>query len=248
MQPLRVIMSFRYAIYLETEDGGPLALCTRDAAAMPFSAVLPMTSSDLALPSAASDARIGGGILTVDTVQVRPGRYTQPPVPPSRLTPRALGRYAALAADVAPRLDLPEASLRLCASSIDDPSVLRQLVGRGSGLTPTADDVLAGMLGALHCYRHDGFGTFGAHVAALTGRTTWLSARLLEEAAVGAYSAPILALLTRVNDRDTSWSSTVRDVLRHGHTSGAALAYGVALGARAAAHRSVIHLGQGDVA
>lgn len=145
-------------------------------------------------------------------------------------------------------LDLPEDALRRCASSIEDPAVLRRLVGLGSGLTPTADDVLAGMLGALDCYGHEACGALGERIVALTSRTTWLSARLLEAAASGAHSAPTCALLTRIDEPDASWARSVRDVLRHGHTSGAALAYGVALGARAAARKSVIHLKPGDAA
>ncbi|WP_146135414.1 DUF2877 domain-containing protein [Antricoccus suffuscus] len=246
VQPLRVVMSFRYAIYLETEAGEPLALCTRDAAAMPFSAVLPVTSDDVTMPARVSDARIGDGILTLGHVTVRPGRYTRSPAPPSSLTPPFLTRYAALGAQTAPLLDLPASALRLCAASIEDPSLLRYLVGLGTGLTPTADDVLAGVLGALHSFRHDAFGTFGAQVAALTARTTWLSARLLEAAAAGAHSAPTLALLTRVSDDDAAWARTVHEVLLHGHTSGAGLAYGVALGAHASS--SLIHLNQGDAA
>jgi hypothetical protein len=106
------------------------------------------------------------------------------------------------------------------------------LVGRGPGLTPEGDDVLAG----------------AAVVAAATGDpltlpaqardlTTPLSATLLELAAAGAAPRPVHALLDV--DRD-DWRGALRDLEAVGASSGRAIALGIgaaaaALGARRAA-------------
>jgi hypothetical protein len=108
----------------------------------------------------------------------------------------------------------------------------RALLGRGPGLTPEGDDVLAG----------------AAVVAAATGDpltlpaqarhlTTPLSATLLELAAAGAGPRPVHALLDV--DRD-DWRGALRDLEAVGASSGRAIALGIgaaaaALGARRAA-------------
>jgi len=105
------------------------------------------------------------------------------------------------------------------------------LLGRGAGLTPEGDDLLAG----------------AAAVAAAVGDpltlppqlrdlTTVLSATLLELAAAGAAARPVHALLDL--DRE-DWRAALRDLVRLGASSGRAMALGAgaaaaALGARRA--------------
>jgi uncharacterized protein DUF2877 len=110
----------------------------------------------------------------------------------------------------------------------------RGLLGRGPGLTPEGDDVLAG----------------AAVVAAAAGEplalpadvralTTPLSATLLELAAAGAAPRPVHALLDLAAAR---WPAALRELEGLGASSGRAIALGVggaaaALGARHAAGR-----------
>jgi hypothetical protein len=95
-----------------------------------------------------------------------------------------------------------------------------ELIGRGPGLTPEGDDVVAGMAGVLAAAgRHD-------EVAALLGtdlrrRTTALSATLLELAAQGLGPEPLQAVLA-------GDASALSRLVSLGHTSGRAYARGAA--------------------
>lgn len=101
------------------------------------------------------------------------------------------------------------------------------LLGRGAGLTPEGDDMLAGAFAVR--------AAAGAPVALprdLRERTTALSATLLELAAVGAAPRPLHALLDLRNE---DWRGALRDLDRLGSSSGRA----IALGAAAAAARAL---------
>jgi hypothetical protein len=115
------------------------------------------------------------------------------------------------------------------------------LLGRGPGLTPEGDDVLAGALAAIR--------TLGtalgsrpalamldesetALVDAANDRTTTFSAALISCAARGEVAAPAGTFLRALAGRGHVGSSH-RDLLRVGHTSGPALAAGIVLGAQA---------------
>jgi Protein of unknown function (DUF2877) len=119
-------------------------------------------------------------------------------------------------------------TLRISAPAlepVDDERSLEAIgaeIGRGGGLTPEGDDVVAGMAGVLAAAgRHD-------DVAALIGtdlrrRTTALSATLLELAALGFGPEPLQAVLA-------GDASALPRLLAIGHTSGSAYARGAAAG------------------
>jgi hypothetical protein len=96
--------------------------------------------------------------------------------------------------------------------------VLR-LLGRGPGLTPLGDDVLAGLLVTLVALgapaSHRLAATVGAHAPA---RTTFVSAALLHHAARGECVPELAAVLD---------GGGVDALLRVGHASGAGLLRGV---------------------
>jgi hypothetical protein len=97
------------------------------------------------------------------------------------------------------------------------------LLGRGAGLTPEGDDMLAGALAVR--------AAAGAPVALppdLRERTTALSATLLELAAVGAAPRPLHALLDLHND---NWRGALQELERLGSSSGRAIALGAAAAA-----------------
>jgi sulfur transfer complex TusBCD TusB component (DsrH family) len=104
--------------------------------------------------------------------------------------------------------------------SRDAEAIGAELIGRGPGLTPEGDDVVAGMAGVLAAAaRHD-------EVAALLGRdlrrrTTALSATLLELAARGLGPEPLQAVLA-------GRASALVRLLAMGHSSGRAYARGAA--------------------
>ena len=104
----------------------------------------------------------------------------------------------------------------------DPEAIGAELIGRGPGLTPEGDDVVAGMAGVLATAgRHD-------EVAALLGvdlrrRTTALSATLLELAARGLGPEPLQAVLA-------GDAGALPRLVAIGHTSGCAYARGAAVG------------------
>ena len=113
------------------------------------------------------------------------------------------------------------------------------LLGRGPGLTPEGDDVLAGALAAIRTLgtalgSRPALAMLDASQAALVDaandRTTTFSAALISCAARGEVAAPAGIFLRALAGRGHVGSSH-RDLLRVGHTSGPALAAGIVLGA-----------------
>jgi hypothetical protein len=94
------------------------------------------------------------------------------------------------------------------------------LLGRGGGLTPEGDDLLAGALAV-----RVAAGLPVELPADLRERTTALSATLLELAAAGAAARPLHALL---DVREERWLLALRELEGLGSSSGRAIALGAA--------------------
>ncbi len=155
------------------------------------------------MPPAAELLRSGAGV----------GLAALAPIPPARLlagdVPAVWPSYAA---------DLAEGDLR---------SAARMLGGRGAGLTPAGDDVLAGLLLVAAALGIDG------SAAAASVRTNEIAAAFLHWAARGHGIAPAHELLAAAADQDLARAVTaVRRLCSIGASSGADLAYGLALGLR----------------
>jgi hypothetical protein len=142
-----------------------------------------------------------------------------------------------VAVELAPRV--PEKLDPEAAAALDDLAralvtgaplaghVLR-LLGRGPGLTPLGDDMLAGVLVTLGALGAPAFGRLGAAVRALApGRTTLVSAALLRHAVRGECVPELAALLT-----GDPGGAAGTALLRVGATSGTGLAAGVLAAAR----------------
>jgi Protein of unknown function (DUF2877) len=113
----------------------------------------------------------------------------------------------------------------------------RELLGRGPGLTPEGDDLLAAVAGTLAVLGPatglDGSGR-DALVGALAprpGRTTALSATLLELAARGMLAEPAGRLLDLGPGAEAAWPVALARLERLGHGSGRAYAAGIAAAA-----------------
>jgi hypothetical protein len=114
------------------------------------------------------------------------------------------------------------------------------LLGRGPGLTPAGDDVLAGILATLRVLGPSRptavatrlAATADALAAAVIGvapqRTTALSAQLLEHADRGAVALPVADVLRAIAGRGGLVAAAAR-LARVGHTSGSDLLTGIAL-------------------
>ena len=112
---------------------------------------------------------------------------------------------------------------------------MRQLLGRGGGLTPEGDDILAGAGAALAAWGRPA-GVTDAQGYALRAalappdvraRTTALSATLLELAVAGRATAPLIEVLDLGAD-DGSWRAALARLHALGHSTGRAWALGCA--------------------
>ena len=161
---------------------------------LPAAVRLPNMLVSPVLPS--GPLRVAAGTLRSGADTWRVGRWWQPPRPQARAARPRLG----------------------CTL---DPAAL---VGRGPGLTPAGDDVLAGALVAAQAVRHPMLATWCAATRDVlrARRTTAVSWGLLHHALDG-WAVPELAAYVEQPRR-----SSVRDrLLAVGHSSGAALADGV---------------------
>ena len=142
-------------------------------------------------PIRGASAVIGGGALQIDGVTVEPGPAWEP-VPAVVHVPQAVMHHR------------------------PDPE---RLAGRGPGLTPAGDDILAGYVAGLTLFHHR-----EPEAEAIAGRaarlTTALSATLLRHAAKGELPEPAHAWLE---------GGDPRALEAFGHTSGRCLMLGLTL-------------------
>jgi hypothetical protein len=241
------------ALYVQiTSEPGVLALVAHDAVRLPCSLVLPTTTAELpltwlALPrvAAAAGPLVGDGVLAwtgpAGPVIVRAVREWAPPtVRGGTVAARAL----AAARGALPRpavAGIDDRCLRLLTA--DPPAAVARLLGLGPGLTPAGDDVLAGFLVGAAAFGLDATGIRAAITALGPARTTALSAALLWHAARGeciGELAAVAAVLTSQSDGGITGHQELEPALARllaiGHTSGPALAAGLATAATAASN------------
>jgi hypothetical protein len=171
------------------------------------------SSKPMSTPSSLS---VGDGLLAwgddedPDAVRLRVARWWRPARPDPR-------DHAVLADDVDP------ASVRRLASTWPD------LLGRGPGLTPYADDVLCGALVALRATGHSSMTDLALVIAGseLERSTTATSASLLRTACEG-WCIDELADLLHALARDEDSMPARAALLRVGSSSGRGLVEGVA--------------------
>lgn len=236
----RVVHRGADAVY--TEAGGLcLGVLSTAAAAVPcgLRTTLPVLSEDL---TDARTARWGGGRLLLGGTQVVVTRTVDAQVPQlpadrvagaiGRLTPAVGSRLEAVVAELPP--DALDALARGRAEAVP------ALLGRGSGLTPVGDDVLAGWLATAVAASTDsaadpaGDRHAVADAVAVGARaTTTLSATLLSCAARGDVLPQFRRLLQDLAAADQPDPGPAVDaLLRVGHTSGAGLVLGTLLALR----------------
>ncbi|MQY02379.1 oxamate carbamoyltransferase subunit AllH family protein [Actinomadura macrotermitis] len=266
--PARVIAAFPAAVYLE-RHGGPeprvVAVVACDAVRLPNAVVLGAACRDRPFRGVreGGEAWIGDGRVETEGLQIRIRRWWDPSPELGALGPAAFARgvhgleqalhstgggtCGGTGGGLAGHPD-PALLARLCAAGDLAGSVeaAERIVGLGPGLTPSGDDILAGLLvtlrlagGALGEGGRGGgravwlAGWLGAAVTADAGtRTTALAATLLHCAAAGCAGAEVAAVLRGVAGHEPVVPA-VRRLLAVGHTSGADLAAGVLAGCRA---------------
>ena len=180
----------------------------------------------------------------LEGLAVNIGRWWDPrPNLPSLTTTRLRARIAGLPSEV-PNVDPSRLRAALTARS---PNALlaaaRPLLGKGAGLTPEADDYLAGALAGTQVLSQaigderairmvDAVARPLTELA--TARTTSFSAALIQYALRGQVAAPAGSLLRAFAGRGDVGPSH-RVLSRVGHSSGPALAAGMVLGAESLA-------------
>ena len=269
-----VLGAFTRAVIVSvpTPDGPRvLSLLARNAAGVPNG--LRVTGADawiLAQQTPGDAVFVGAGRILLGGAEVLvvrswPCRVRQLTVGPPGIEAASdmiLGRAASQEAGVPVQLVAGlESALHSALESAVDPAAgsagmadplrtaVRRLVGRGLGLTPGGDDVIAGALCGLHATG----ATAGARLLAaaalenvalekVTERTALLSADLLRLAAQGDTCLEVLGVLRAAHgSRDVLLPNTfvlsvaIDRLLRVGHTSGADLATGLAIGLRVGA-------------
>jgi hypothetical protein len=110
------------------------------------------------------------------------------------------------------------------------------LVGLGSGLTPSGDDFLCGFLAALRCASRAGDGerrfalAWGRRLTERLGATTTVGATYLEGAIAGAFAGEIQALVTALARGDDEAPAALETLCGLGHSSGMDTATGLLYG------------------
>lgn len=223
-----------------------VSLVTADGSGVPngLRIVAPSRVHPFAAVHPGDPAFVGAGGVRLSGFQVRVVRSVRTHVPRVSCTPRAVAQIAD-AADRAPGgVSAGAVDDLRAAIQRQDPTALRRavrsLVGLGSGSTPGGDDVLAGTLAGLHATGRDVL-VHQIWVAAsddLAERTTAISADLLRLAAAGHACAEALAVLAAAARRgdqrtgvdEVALAGALHRLLAVGHTSGADLATGLAIG------------------
>ena len=235
----RVVHRGSDAVYLEV-DGWCLGVLSNRATAVPCAARTGLVELPAALQTA-DRAVVGGGEVALHGTSVVLARTVDARVP-SLSADRLAVAAQRLAESIGERLDPVRAELgaeALQALADGRAEAVRLLLGRGSGLTPVGDDVLAGWMatgvaaGAIAA----GHAELASAVAQNAGAsTTLLSATLLDCARRGDVIPQFRALLLALGD-GTGVDDAVGALLGVGHTSGAGMALGTLLALRHLAPR-----------
>jgi len=248
-----VLGASSHAVWLHAE-GDVLVVSTRDATRLPNGVEIATTSEAglLELVPRGASVVVGPGSLELGSLVVDLVRWWDPrPALPSTTSDDLGVAIGGLPRSV-PGIDSRALSSALAVTSPEDlVDASVALLGRGPGLTPEGDDVLAGALAAIRT-----LGTAlgsrpalamldeaeGALADAANSRTTTFSAALIRCALRGEVAAPVGGLLRALAGRGDV-DPNHRDLQRVGHTSGPALAAGIVLGAQSLIEAEATHNG-----
>ena len=206
-----VVAATPHAVYLDAGDGA-LALVGPRAVRVPCGLLLADAPPPLAGVGWVGDSELSVGIFRAGVT-----RWWRPPRP--RAVTGVLPGYGHLDHGTERALTRLTAALAARASLT---APVRGLLGRGPGLTPLGDDVLAGLLVTLRALGSPEADRLGGVVCALApARTTFVSTALLRHAARGECVPELAAYLTAERKGPAAAA-----LLGIGHTTGAGLLRG----------------------
>jgi hypothetical protein len=218
--PLRVLHHTPQALYVEAA-GRCVGVVAPSAAQVPCAL---RVSHPAVLEVADPSPYVVRGTLYLTGIPLQVGRFVDVRAP--RIEVGRSPCQAASPAHAGERPPLPHEAGLAAPSPLPaclDQATVHHLVGRGPGLTPLGDDVLAGWLAVLWASGRLDDDT-AATVRAALPRTTLLSATLLDCALHGEVLPEFAAYLSTVGG--PSESVAVAALLRVGHTSGTGLWWG----------------------
>jgi hypothetical protein len=251
---IRVLVVYRSAVDLVTEDGALIAIVPERVGGLP-NGILVHEAPDFrtlgirpgtAARMDAASLRLGGSSGLVVRLGAASAWSPRVPAMDGRPWPARsiLAHGLARGHRVQGGLDAiagSEPTLHALATAIngvDRPMAARaarQLIGLGPGLTPSGDDALAGVEAALHALRHPICGFLGAALGDVEARTTTVSVALLRHAAQGEAAERIHRLLAALlAPTTTHMDDAIREAVAWGATSGSDTLLGVLLGLNAA--------------
>jgi hypothetical protein len=231
--PADLIAAFPTATYLRLFGGRVIAVLTHDAVRLPCGLVLAATSAEQPLsgldgPVSTGDGQVRIGALVVEISRMVSARARLGLVPDATAVGR-LGRRLE-------RLEFDEHGPGLSARLADHywnpqevPGLVGLLLGSGSGLTPSGDDVLAGFLVGSRSFGVCADELRGVVTAHAPGATNDLSATLLAHAACGESIPQVDSLLAAlaVGPACAHIDESLATLVRVGHSTGIALAMGI---------------------
>lgn len=232
--PVRVAAVFDLAVYL-LRGHDVLPLLAPEALALPGGLrVAGRTDLDVLALTVGDEVSVGHGQVLARAAGLvvrrtwRPVRVPSAVLPPPALAlaRSALAARPPVADDLGP--ELARLARLTAADPVDGPAA--ELVGLGPGLTPAGDDVLCGLLLGLRATGRDRDRcALERTVTPLLGRTTALSATLLQQAAAGYAVPPVVRLLQAWHGgAGPQLAGLGAEVAAVGHTSGPALLLGLA--------------------
>ncbi|MEV6029875.1 DUF2877 domain-containing protein [Nonomuraea sp. NPDC052116] len=246
-RPARVLAAFPAGVYLEVRtdlEPSVIAVITGAATRLPNSVLLAG-----ALPSVTvgDEASVGDRNIELGPLSLGVRRWWDPAPPLGRIDLARLEQAAARFGDPPQPGLAGNGAVELLADScakgwlLGAVTAAEQLMGLGPGLTPSGDDVLAGLLVTL---RHLGAAAGAERAVWLADwlaatvtfdartRTTPISATLLHCAARGESSPEVTAVLRGITGGQP-FEPALHRLHGLGHTSGSDLAQGVAIGVTA---------------
>ncbi|MFF4618145.1 DUF2877 domain-containing protein [Nonomuraea jabiensis] len=246
-RPARVLAAFPAGVYLEVRtdlEPSVIAVITGAATRLPNSVLL---AGPLPNVTVGDEASVGDRSIELGPLSLGVRRWWDPAPPLGRIDRARLEQAAARLGDPPQPGLAGNGAVELLAGScakgwlLGAVTAAEQLMGLGPGLTPSGDDVLAGLLVTL---RHLGAAAGADRAVWLADwlaatvtfdartRTTPISATLLHCAARGESSPEVSAVLRGITG-GRALEPALRRLHGLGHTSGSDLAQGVAIGVTA---------------
>lgn len=235
----RVIAAFTVGCYIAVDAAPGVVAVTGTRASLLPNAIVAAAPLPPLRVRAGDSARFRDGSVVLGGVEIKVRRWRDPAPVLGRVDPLRLARgLSTLESSAAPGgIDAHPAVARLTAACRTGSrhriaAAGPPLVGLGPGLTPSGDDLLAGLLFGLRALDLANLAdALAAPVLAAAARTTPISAALLRCAAAGQPCGEAADLLLAVT-ADDGVAAAAERLRGLGHTSGADLARGLILACR----------------